>query len=152
MIARLCLAENIDIEKVGMKVVEKELSKSKALLPIFFSIFPKSLRPDRHARKLAEHYIKEIGIGMADALIVATASVNKVDVVLSWNRTDLTNETNRKKMEEINISKGVKTPLICDPTYFIDRLLGSKGRPMSLALSPSPIPKVYRLRIPEERP
>lgn len=147
MIAVLCLSENISVRKLGMKIVEKELSKSRWLLSIFYSIFPTpALKPDRQAKKLAEAYVTKANLKPADALIVGTATVNNVDVLLTWNRADLARETTRQKIEEINKAARVHIPFVCDPTYFIDRLSGSEGkRKMSLALSPSPVPKAYRL-------
>jgi predicted nucleic acid-binding protein len=146
MTAVICLSENVSVRKVGIKIVEKELGKTRWLLPVYYQIFPSSVKPDRTAKKLAETYMANAGLKPADALIVGTASANNIDVLLTWNRTDLARDSVRQKIGEINKAARMHVPFICDPTYFIDRLIGSEGKStMSLALSPSPVPKAYRL-------
>jgi predicted nucleic acid-binding protein len=145
-IAQLCLSENVILEKIGLKIVQKEISQSPELLPIFKRIFPKTVKPDRTARNLANEYMNTIGLDTADALVVSTASVNGIDVLLSWNRKDVANPQKRDGIAKINHDWKVKTPTICDPHYFIERLVRSQGtHDIRLALNPNPIPKVFRL-------
>jgi len=105
MVAILCLSQNIKIRKIGMKIVEKELANSRDLLPIFYSIFPEPVKPDRRAKKLADLYVSNAGLQVPDALIVATAATNNVDVLLTWNRKDLAKDTARQKIEDPSFAK-----------------------------------------------
>lgn len=146
-LVRLCLAENISIGKVGIKVVEKEIQKGTAILPIFHELFPTVVGPDRAARRLAGDYMAALGIESADAMLLAIASVNNVDIFLSWNRDDISNEKTQNAVETINKRKGTNVPFLCTPTYFLDRLVGSIGsKSKALCLSNRPVPRAYRLK------
>ncbi len=143
----LCLAENISVTKIGIKVVEKELCKTRWLLPIYFSLFPNSAKPDKFVKRLAGAYMGKLDIGEADAMLLAVASARNIDVFLSWNREDISNANTQKAVESINTARKISTPLLCTPTYFLDRVIGSEGKKKrTLALSPSPVPPAYRLK------
>ncbi len=145
-IAQLCLSDNVVLDKIGLKIVQKELCGSPELLPLFRSIFSKTVKPDRTSKNLAAEYISSVGLETADALVVSTSSVHGIDVLLSWNRKDVANPQKRNAITKINTDWRVKTPVICDPHYFIERLVRSQGsHEVRLALNPNPIPKVYRL-------
>lgn len=80
-------------------------------------------------------------------MLLAIASVNDVDIFLSWNREDISNEKTQKAIEAINKRKRIGIPFLCTPAYFLDRLVGSIGsKSRTLSLSNCPVPRAYRLK------
>ena len=140
----MCLTEQLRLKKVGVRVVEKELSRNPIMLEIYKSIFPFSVKKSADTLQLAELYQRKIGIPAADSLILATVSLESVDVFLTWNKDDITNEKVQREVEKINHGRRIKVPLFITPTFFMERLMLSEDR-KTLCISPSPTPPVYRV-------
>ena len=87
--------------------------------------------------------MKQAGLPAADATVVALASTNAIDVLLSWNRDDVANPNTLPKIEQINKAAHFPTPEILTPRDFLDRVIKSDRK--SIALSPSPLLPIYRV-------
>jgi len=80
-------------------------------------LFPLLEIPDR-VEELAERYLSEIDIprkSRVDAFHIATAVVNGMDYILSWNFHHISNVFVKEKIRRINDIEGVATPIICTP-------------------------------------
>ena len=74
------------------------------------------LTPDVIA--LAEALVREVPIppkAAADAVHIATASVHRVQYLLTWNCTHLANAVLRPKIEGVCRNAGFEPPIICTP-------------------------------------
>lgn len=140
----MCLSEGIKVGRTGLKVVEKELTKNPAMLKLYFMVFRPSPKPTPQIKKLAKMYLQQIHLKPADALLLASASYSRVDVLLSWNRDDIVKEPTQKSVEEINRRQRVPAPVLITPSDFLDRIYLSNDK--SICLSPSPVPRIYRPR------
>lgn len=149
-IARLMLADNVAIHPVGIKVIESEFSeKDPGLVMVYRRIFADIEKSSAEAYTLATLYQQRTSLKDADALILATCSVRKVDVFLSWNVHDFKDST-MKEVAKINETKGHFTPAVGTPFDFFDRLKLSRAvKTLSLALSNSPILPIEHLRLPK---
>ncbi len=56
----------------------------------------------------------------ADALHVATATLNGMDYLLTWNLSHIANATLRKKYESVIRSEGYEPPIICTPEELLE--------------------------------
>lgn len=59
----------------------------------------------------------------ADALHIATAVVNGMDYLLTWNCTHIANAVLRSRIEAVCREQGFESPVICTP----EELLGTTG-------------------------
>lgn len=55
-----------------------------------------------------------------DALHVATATINGMDYLLTWNLSHIANATLRKKYERVIRSEGYEPPIICTPEELLE--------------------------------
>ncbi len=76
------------------------------------------LKINEESQALAEEYIKN-GVFWAkdfnDALHIAIATVNKIDIVVSWNFEDMVNHETRIKVKAINLLNGYREVNIESP-------------------------------------
>jgi hypothetical protein len=72
---------------------------------------------------LAQRYLKEIQIprkAQLDAFHISAAVVNGMGYILSWNFHHIANVFVKQKIQRINESLGVETPIICTPEELIE--------------------------------
>lgn len=140
----LYLMVDFDVEKIGVPMVYRELRESPPMHNVYKRLFEQDARIGRECKGLAEKYVSKAGLKPADALIAAIASANQIDVLLSWNRSHLTNPTHKKEIEEINDAHGTPTPAILTPREFLDRFVKTANK-KTFGLNPSPVLPVYRV-------
>ncbi len=78
---------------------------------------------DDEARTLAEKIITGKGIPgefPEDALHIAVAAVNGIEVIITWNIGHLNNPFTRKKVRQIVESEGYACPEICSPDELLE--------------------------------
>lgn len=78
---------------------------------------------DDEARYLAEKIIAKKGIPAEypeDALHVAVAAVNGIEVIITWNFAHLNNPFTRKKVRKIVEAEGYSCPEICSPEELLE--------------------------------
>lgn len=113
------LAENGILIPFSISAIEDELSEApieylrKELLKLYKNLPIVKLTVEQTALELTKRYSEKIdNITKEDSLIVAIASVNELDAIISWNRRHLANEQTQKTVKKINDQNGFKTPLI----------------------------------------
>jgi predicted nucleic acid-binding protein len=78
---------------------------------------------DEDARMLAEKIVAEKGIPREfpeDALHIATAAINGIDVVVTWNFAHLSNPFTRMLVRRIVEHEGYLSPEICSPEELLE--------------------------------
>ncbi len=130
------------VEKVGLPVVYKELLASPPLHLLYRQLFSSEAAISKESRRLAEKYAQAAGLEAADAAIVALASLNGIDILLSWNRHDIVKAAAIRSVEQINRQAGISTPEIMTPRDFLDRVMLTEKK--TIALSPHPLLPVFR--------
>jgi predicted nucleic acid-binding protein len=78
---------------------------------------------DDEARRLAEEIIVRRGVpaeNPEDALHVAIAAVNGIEVVVTWNFAHLNNPFTRKRVRQIVEAEGYMCPEICSPEELLE--------------------------------
>ena len=78
---------------------------------------------DKEARTLAEKIIAKRGIPAEypeDALHIAVAAVNGIEVVITWNIGHLNNPFTRKMVRQIVEGEGYGCPEICSPEELLE--------------------------------
>lgn len=78
---------------------------------------------DDEARSLAEEIIAKKGIPAEypeDALHIAIAAVNGVDVIITWNFAHLNNPFTRRKVRKIVEAKGYSCPEVSSPDELLE--------------------------------
>jgi predicted nucleic acid-binding protein len=78
---------------------------------------------DDEARALAEKIILRRGVPAEypeDALHIAVASVNGIEVVVTWNFAHLNNPFTRKMVRQIVEGEGYECPEICSPEELLE--------------------------------
>ena len=78
---------------------------------------------DDEVRYLAEEIIAKKGIPAEypeDALHIAVAAVNGIEVIITWNFAHLNNPFTRKKVRKIVEAKGYICPEICSPEELLE--------------------------------
>jgi len=78
---------------------------------------------DNEARLLAEKIIAKKGIPSQypeDALHIAVAAVNGIEVIVTWNFAHLNNPFTRNKVRKIVESEGYSCPEICSPDELLE--------------------------------
>lgn len=86
---------------------------------------PEELVLDANAQTLAKEYIKRSVIPPKyedDAFHIAIASVNDLDVIVSWNFTHIVKLKTRREVAVINTLLGYKPIEICSPQEVIDNV------------------------------
>jgi hypothetical protein len=111
------------ISSVLMKELENAPSHVKNLLSNYDStLFEKVVLTDE-ARELADKYIAENVVGktsLDDCRHIALATINKVDVLASWNFRHIVNLTRIKGYNAVNMKNGYFTLEIRNPKELID--------------------------------
>jgi hypothetical protein len=72
---------------------------------------------------LAQKYLKEIQIprkAQLDAFHISAAVINGMGYILSWNFHHIANVFVKQKIQRINESLGLETPIICTPEELIE--------------------------------
>ncbi len=133
---------DFNVKRIGLRVVYKELLAAPPMHNLYRNLFPEEAKIKKECRNLAERYAS-IGIPPADAAIVALASINDIDILLSWNRRHVANREKIEEVEKINSKQRYQTPEIMTPDDFLARLIRTDGK--CLALSPSPLLPVYQM-------
>ena len=85
-------------------------------------LFP-MLDIDEEARSLAEKIIAKRGMPAEypeDALHIAVAAVNSIEVVITWNIGHLNNPFTRKMVRQIVEGEGYACPEICSPEELLE--------------------------------
>jgi len=78
---------------------------------------------DDEARSLAEKIIAKKGIPIEypeDALHIAVAAVNGIEIIVTWNFAHLNNPFTRKKIRTIVETEGYSCPEICSPEELME--------------------------------
>ncbi len=77
--------------------------------------------------KMAQVYVEKLKIppkALRDAVHLAVASVHSVDYLVTWNCSHIANGEVIKKLMQINMSHGIKTPIICTPEELMPTMKG----------------------------
>ena len=119
--------ENKEIIFVVSNVLEQELEKApqqvKELLKKYDNFCLENVILTLESRILANQYIIEKVVGptsIEDCQHIAIATINKVDVLASWNFKHIVNLTRIKGYNAINIKKGYQTLEIRTPKELIN--------------------------------
>jgi len=111
------------ISSVLMKELENAPEHVKNLLSNYDTTsFEKVVLTDE-ARELADKYIAENVVGktsLDDCRHIALATINKVDVLTSWNFRHIVNLTRIKGYNAVNMKNGYHTLEIRNPKELID--------------------------------
>lgn len=108
----------LEINKAGKE-------RRKELLNVIQEVNPEELEVGEEVRLLAEKYIVEGVIPVKhadDALHIAAASVNDVDILVSWNFEHIVKHKTRVAVTGINTLRGYKSPDICTPQEVIENV------------------------------
>lgn len=122
------------IEKVKLRqikivisnVTEREIMKARKEIRDFYTSLPKEfiefieLTPDAIA--LAEAYIKEKVVGktsIEDCLHIALATINHVDILVSWNFKHIVNIYRIRGYNSVNLKLGYQTLEIRSPKEIV---------------------------------
>jgi hypothetical protein len=74
-------------------------------------------------RNLANELIRHVGLpakAAVDAVYIATAALNKIDYLLTWNCKHIANPAFRRKIEEVLDNAGLPSPVICTPQEILN--------------------------------
>jgi predicted nucleic acid-binding protein len=114
------------IKIVISNVTEREIMKARNEIRDFYTSLPKEfiefieLSPDAIA--LAEAYIKEKVVGdthINDCLHIALATINHVDILVSWNFKHIVNIYRIRGYNSVNMKLGYKTLEIRSPKEIV---------------------------------
>ena len=118
---------NKDFDVYFSEVNETELSLAPIYIQDIKKIIPtdcyKYVELDDEAKKLAEAYISEKVLGQAslnDAYHIALPTVNRLDVLVSWNFRHIVNFDKIKLFNSVNMKLGYPLIDIRSPLKFID--------------------------------
>ncbi len=93
---------------------DKEASKKRANASKDFPVLNRSGSID----KLAQEYLKAAQLpkeARLDAQHIASATIFALNYLVTWNCAHIANAFIRKKIEKVNLSVGLETPVICTP-------------------------------------
>ncbi|MEK6671888.1 MAG: type II toxin-antitoxin system VapC family toxin [Nitrospirota bacterium] len=77
--------------------------------------------------KMAQVYVEKLKIprkALRDAVHLTVASVHSVDYLVTWNCSHIANGEVIRKLMQINMSHGIKTPIICTPEELMPKMKG----------------------------
>ena len=123
------LMEKVKLGQVKIvisNVTEREIMNARKEIRDFFTSLPKEsiefieLSPD--AISLAETYIKEKVVGnthIDDCLHIALATINNVDILVSWNFKHIVNIYRIRGYNSVNLKLGYKTLEIRSPKEIV---------------------------------
>ena len=140
----LAIGLSFKMRLLGTPTVRRELKRRPGLIGLYNNFFYNgTLRVDKNTRNLAKSYIDKINLSVADAYIIATISMSKVDLFLSWNRRDIVNPNNTQKISLINKKKGIPMPVFATPKEFLERVFLTDMQ--TIGITDRPIPEGFRL-------
>lgn len=127
----LKLLEEIEKSKCEVfisEVVIREINRAKAEKAVKLRDVVKKLNPvelvlDNNSQSLAKEYIKQAVIPVKyedDAFHIAIASVNNLDVIVSWNFTHIVKLKTKREVVGINTLMGYKPIEICSPWEVVE--------------------------------
>jgi predicted nucleic acid-binding protein len=109
-------------------LVAKELIEApKKVRDIFNELSCEVIKVTPEYEALADEYIKEKVVGETsrdDCIHIATATINNIDILVSWNFKHIVNVKRIRGYNGINIKNGYKTLDIRNPKEVIDYELG----------------------------
>ena len=116
-----------DIEVVISNILEEELEKAPKRVRLILSRLRNisNVKLDIDASKLAQLYIEEGALGkksLNDARHIAIATIQKVDVVVSWNFKHMVHFMKVEQYNDINLRQGYKSITIYSPTDLVRSL------------------------------
>jgi predicted nucleic acid-binding protein len=83
------------------------------------------LKATDEIEQLTETYMKKIGLpskAIRDSAHLAFASAYGLDYLITWNCAHIANAEFRRRLWDVNLSIGIRTPIICTP----EELLGKE--------------------------
>ena len=72
---------------------------------------------------LAQELIRHVGLpekAAVDAVHIATAALNRIDYLLTWNCKHIANPAFRLKIEDVLDGAGLRSPVICTPQEILN--------------------------------
>lgn len=110
---------SIAISNITLNELEKSPEKVRLLLDKVLKLDVELLNIDKEVEVLAKHYIKEKIISekyLLDAYHIAIGTINKVDVIVSWNFKHMVNILRIKSYNSVNLKYGyglidIRSPL-----------------------------------------
>ncbi|MFH1005740.1 MAG: PIN domain protein [Bacteroidota bacterium] len=115
------------LKAVISEVTETEISKARKEIRNFFASLPKDsiefVEITKDATKLADTYIQENIVGKThrdDCLHIAIATVNRVDILVSWNFKHIVNIYRIRGYNSVNIRLGYPSLEIRSPKDIVD--------------------------------
>ena len=110
------------IKAIISEVTETEISKARKEIRDFFASIPKSsieyVEITEDAVQLADTYIKEKVVGKTnrdDCLHIAIATINRADILVSWNFKHIVNIYRIRGYNSVNIRMGYPSLEIRSP-------------------------------------
>lgn len=126
----LQLFERIKLEKVTCiysEMVEAELVKAPERVKIYFKELPKQnmekVEITDDIISLAKNYIKERVVGPTsfdDCIHIATATINKADILVSWNFKHIVNVYRIRGYNSVNLKMNYSSLEIRSPKEIVD--------------------------------
>jgi predicted nucleic acid-binding protein len=115
-----------EIKCVFSNLTEKELSTAPARIQKFFNElnpeFKERVLVSPEALSLAQTYVKEKVVGetsLDDCIHIATATLNKVDILVSWNFKHIVNVYRIRGYNSINLRMGLQNLNIHSPKEIV---------------------------------
>jgi predicted nucleic acid-binding protein len=109
----------INISEIVFKEIRRASeNKQKLLFNLINQFNPIILKPNEQTNFLAEKYIEEGALGknnIEDANHAAIATINKIDILLSWNMKHLANFRRMIIINEINKRYGYRKLILTTP-------------------------------------
>ena len=119
--------ENKDVVFVISEVLSSELENApervRTLLDNYSNDYLEKVPLTLEARELAERYIAEKVVGktsLDDCRHIALATINRVDVLASWNFKHIVNLTRIRGYNAVNLKNGYPTIEIRNPKELIE--------------------------------
>jgi len=141
----LAIGLSFKVNLFGTPTVRRELRRRPGLIELYNRFFyGGTLQIDKNTRNLAKMYCDEVNLDIADAFILATISLNRVDLFLSWNRQDIVNINNVQKVSLINRKKRIPLPVLATPKEFLERVFLTDKQ--TIGITDRPIPEGLRLQ------
>jgi hypothetical protein len=70
-----------------------------------------------------EAVIRHVGLpakAAVDAVHIATAALNRIDYLLTWNCKHIANPAFRRRIEDVLDDAGLRSPVICTPQEMLN--------------------------------
>lgn len=113
------LEHSIAISNITLNELEKSPEKVRLLMNKVLKLDVELLNIDKEVEVLAKHYIKEKIVSekyLLDAYHIAVGTINRVDVIVSWNFKHMVNILRIKSYNSVNLKYGygiidIRSPL-----------------------------------------